>query len=265
MKLFEFIRKKSVVYFLIVWGISLFLFGIIYWLLTLTGNTNNLLLGSKTIEFGFFSLLETLYISLLISTLLGLGSIGYSGIYTPLIYIQAIFSAVFLLILAEKIAKTYIDIHGHQQDKKVNTMMLMMSVIRNDMDRITHDNKINKKHIRIKDVESIIDGLYVVFLDMEKIFSQKNIHRHKLRNTQFIMLTENVDDSLFKINIFITYMEHHHITWKDKSVEFWMHYILDTAEKIVLNLEDSNIKTPRLLIAIANIRDNSEKIRTLVG
>ena len=77
---------------------------------------------------------------------------------------------------------------------------------------------------------------------------------------QYFILSENVEASLEKLHEFIEFAIKHDIEWKDKSTEFWIRYILETAEKIVTNMEDFHLKNPKNIIAIENIRDYADKI-----
>lgn len=262
--LFQLIRETTFTKFFIAWVVSIFIFGIIYWILSLF---NPLLIEGIPIKFTFLGLFNGIYAGLLIATVFGINSITYTGIMTILVYIQLFISGLLLLILADKIIIKYVhpNYHiSHHQDKKINTLMLMMSVFRNDSDRLMHEYSTKKKHITIKEIESTIDGLYVVFLDVEKMFSEKNLHRHRIKTIQYLMLTENIEDSLHKLEKFIKFLEKHKINWKDNSTEFWMKYILDTAEKIAYNIETSDIKSPKVIIAIENIKEYAGRIKESV-
>jgi hypothetical protein len=259
--LFQLVRETTFTKFFIAWIISIFFFGIIYWILSLY---NPLLIGGVPIQFTFLGLFNGLYASLLIATIYGLGSITHIGMMTGVVYTQLFISGILLLVLTDKIVMKYVHPHyhvAHHQDKKINTLMLMMSVFRNDSDRLMHEYATKKKHITIKKIESTIDGLYVAFLDVEKMFSEKNIHRHRITTMQYLMLTENIEDSLHKLETFIRFMETHKIQWKDHSTEFWMKYILETAENIAYNIETSDIKSPKVIIAVENIKEYAAKIK----
>ncbi len=259
--LFQIIRETSFTRFLLAWIISIFVFGIIYWIFS---TFNQLLIDELPIQFTILGLFNGLYASLLIAVIFGLGIITHTGIVTAIVYAQLVISGVLLLVLADKIIMKYIHPHyhvSHHQDKKINTLMLMMSVFRNDSDRLMHEFMTKKKPIIIKEIESIIDGLYVVFLDVENLFSEKNLHRHKITKMQYLMLTENIEDSLHKLEQFILFLEKHKISWKDHSTEFWMRYILDTTDKIAHNIENSDIKSPKVIIAVENIKEYAEKIK----
>jgi hypothetical protein len=135
----------------------------------------------------------------------------------------------------------------------------MMSIFRSDIDKIRYEFKAKTRHhVNIRDIEAVIDGLYVVFLDVEKLFSSKNQHRHRLRPIQYHMLTENIQDSLEKLAKFIDFLEEHKIIWKDKSTEFWLRYILQTANKIAENAD--HVKNPKVIIALENTREYTERI-----
>jgi hypothetical protein len=140
-------------------------------------------------------------------------------------------------------------------------MILTMSIFRTDIDRIKSEFKSKTKHdVDIKEIEAIIDGLYVTFLDIDTMFSVKNIHKHKISDSQYLMVITNIEDSLTKLTKFIDFLEEHKISWKDKSVEFWLRYILETADKITLHFDDIKIKNPKLIIAIENIKDLTQAI-----
>jgi hypothetical protein len=260
--LFELIRKTSFTKFFVSWLISIFIFALIYFLLS---PISALIIASEPIIFTFNGLIHSIYGSFLIATVLGLGTIIHAGLITILVYIQLILSIIIILVLADKIIQKYVHPHyhaTHSQDKKINSLMLTMSIFRNHIDKITHEYTSKKRtNIEIKEIESVIDGLYVAFLDIEKTFSSRNIHRHKIKNIQYLMLTENIEDSLDKLLKFLLFLEKHDAEWRDKSTEFWMNYILETADRITLNLEDDKLKTPAILIAIENIREYTEKIR----
>ncbi|HIH31447.1 TPA: hypothetical protein HA235_01955 [Candidatus Woesearchaeota archaeon] len=259
--LFAWIRKTSFTKFFVAWLIAVFAFSIIYWL---ASPLNSLILNNEPLMLSVTGLFRSMFASLLVGTIFGFGKLVFNGLIAVVVYIQLIFSIIILLILVDKIIQKYVMPHyhnTHHHDKKVHTMVLMMSIFRQDIDRIMHEFRTKKRtHISIKEIEAIIDGLYVVFLDIEKIFSLKNIERHKIRNMQYFILSENVEASLEKLHEFIEFAIKHDIEWKDKSTEFWIRYILETAEKIVTNMEDFHLKNPKNIIAIENIRDYADKI-----
>lgn len=259
--LFQLIREISFTKFLLAWIILIFIFGIIYWVLS---EYNTIAINGQAISFNAIGFFNGLYASLLIALIFGLGVIAHEGFMNIIVYTQLIISCILLFILADKIIMKYVHPHyhaTHHQDKKINTLMLMMSVFRTDSDRLMYEYTTKRKEITIKDVESTIDGLYAVFLDVENLFSEKNLHRHRISKMQYLMLTENIEDSLHKLEKFILFMEKHNISWKDKSTEFWMHYILDTTEKIAYNIEHSDIKSPKVILAVENIREYAGKIK----
>lgn len=261
--LFQWIRNTSFLKFFLSWIASIFIFAIVYWLVALF--SNGLILENESIVFTIGGLFRSIYASFLIATIFGMSRIEPSGMMILLVYVQLAFSIVVILILMDKLFQKYALPHYHassSQDKKINTVMLMMSIFRQDVDRIMHEFKAKTKHhINIKEIEAIIDGLYVAFLDIEKLFSIKNIHRHRIKNVQYLMLTENIEDSVEKLSFFIDFLERHKIEWKDRSVEFWLRYILETADKIALNFDTTGIKSPKIIIAVENMRDYIEKIQ----
>lgn len=259
--LFQLVRETAFTKFLLAWIISIFVFGILYWICS---TFNPLMINGLPVTFTAIGFFNGLYASLLIAVIFGLGAITHTGFVTAIVYIQLVISGILLLVLADKIIMKYIHPHyhiSHHQDKKINTLMLMMSVFRNDSDRSMHEYMTKKKPITIKEIESIIDGLYVVFLDVENLFSEKNLHRHRITKMQYLMLTENIEDSLHKLEQFILFLEKHKINWKDNSTEFWMRYILDTTDKIAHNIENSDIKSPKVIIAVENIKEYAEKVK----
>lgn len=260
--MFELIRKTSFTKFFVSWWISIFVFALIYFFMS---PISALIIINIPVTFTFYGLIHSLYGSLLIATVLGLGTIIHTGLVTIIVYLQLLLSIIIILILADKIIQKYVHPHyhaAHSQDKKINSLMLTMSIFRNHIDRMMHEHTTKKRSkITTTEIESVIDGLYVAFLDIEKIFSSRNIHRHKLKNVQYLMLTENIEDSLDKLLKFLSFLEKHGMEWKDKSTEFWIKYILETADQITLNLEDAKLTAPAILIAIENIREYTEKIR----
>ena len=260
--LFSFIRKTSFLTFFLSWIVSIFIFAFIYWAISLL--TSGLVLEGEQILFNVSGLFRSIYASFLIATIFGMIKIDYEGILVFFIYLQLFFSIAIILILVDKLLQKYILPYHHNNnslDKKVNTMMLMMSIFRNDIDKMKYEFKAKTSHnIKIKDIEAIIDGLYVVFLDIEKLFSVKSIHKNKIKDIQYLMLTANIEDSLEKLSEFIEFLDKHKIEWKDKSVEFWLRYILETADKITMNVDTSKINNPRVIIAIENIKEYTQKI-----
>ena len=140
-------------------------------------------------------------------------------------------------------------------------MILTMSIFRSDIDKIRHEFKAKTKHdVNIKEIEAIIDGLYVTFLDIDRMFSIKNVHKEHITDRQYLIVVANIEDSLHKLSKFVDFLDEHKISWKDKSVEFWLRYILETADKITLHFDDVKINNPRLIIAIENIKELTETI-----
>jgi len=263
--LFAWIRETSFLRFFTAWVIGIFLFTIVYWLLTLLGSGINIMtVDGNAILFNFIGLIDALYASLLTATIFGVVKVIATGIFRLFLYAQLAFSGVVILILIDKILQKYVfpQYHiSHTQDKKINTMILMMSIFREDIGKLKAEFKAKTKHdVNIKEIEAIIDGLYVTFLDVDKIFSVKNIHKHHITDHQYLMVVTNMEDSLHKLSTFIDFLDDHKISWKDKSVEFWLRYILETADKITMHFDDVKIKNPKLIIAIENIKDFTETI-----
>ena len=258
--LFQYIKETTFTKFVISWIIGIVLFAILYWVSSIWFSFE---VNSVVVEPNILGFFNALYGSLLIAVIFGITLVKYSTI-AILVYIQVFFSVVLLLILADKIIQRYIHPHyheAHHQDKKINTLMLMMSVYRTDVDRLMHNYAANNKEIKIKEIEAAIDGLYVVFLDVEKLFSEKNLHRHRIKPIQYLMLTENIEDSLNKLEKFIKFLEKHKIAWKDNSTEFWMKYILNTANGIAHNIENSDMKSPKITLAIENIKQYAQDLQ----
>lgn len=259
--LFDWIRKTSFLSFFLDWIASIVLFGIVYWIISIF--TKTLLLASEPITFSFAGLFKALYASFLSATLFGIVKLNFSN-FVFLIYIQAVFTILILLVLIDKILQKWAFPYHHAthaQDKKFHTILLMLSIFREDVTKIKSEFRSNtKKDINIKEIEAIIDGLYVAFLDIEKLFSVKNPHRHKIKNIQYLMMTVNVEDSLETLSGFIDFLDKHKIEWKDKSVEFWLTYILETADKIVLSIDTDHIQNPKVIIAVENIKECIEKL-----
>jgi len=263
--LFRWIRETSFLRFVMAWVISIFLFMILYWLLSLFNSGINILsIGGSTVSFSFNGLIESLYVSLLTATVFGTIKIIATGWFGLCMYAQVAFSGLIILVLIDKLLQKYIfpqyHVH-HTQDKKINTMILTMSIFRSDIDKLKAEFKAKTKHdVNIKEIEAIIDGLYVTFLDVDKMFSAKNTHKHSITDNQYLMVVTNIEDSLHKLSKFIDFLDEHKIAWKDKSVEFWLRYILETADKITMHFDDVKIKNPKLIIAIENIKDLTQSI-----
>jgi hypothetical protein len=179
-------------------------------------------------------------------------------------YLQLAFSGLVILILIDKLLQKYIFPHyhiHHNKDKKINTMILTMSIFRSDIDALKSEFKAKTKHdVNIKEIEAIIDGLYVTFLDIDRMFGVKNIHKHTITDEQYLIVITNIEDSLHKLSKFIDFLDEHKIVWKDKGIEFWLRYILETADKITMHFDDVKIKNPKMIIAIENIKDFTESI-----
>jgi hypothetical protein len=263
--LFQWIRETSFLTFVIGWTVSIFLFMILYWLLSLFNSGINILsVDGLNVVFTFNGLVNALYTSFLTATIFGVVTVVATGIFRIAVYVQLIFSGIILLILIDKLLQKYIFPHyhiGHTQDKKINTMILTMSIFRSDIDTLKAEFKAKTKHdVNIKEIEAIIDGLYVTFLDIDKMFSAKNIHKHRITDHQYLMVVTNIEDSLHKLSKFVDFLNEYKIAWKDKSVEFWLRYILETADKITLHFDDVKIKNPKLIIAVENIKDWTQSI-----
>jgi len=263
--LFKWIRDTSFLKFVIVWTISIFLFTILYWLVSLwDSGINIMIVDGSNIIFGLNGLIDALYASLLTATIFGMVKIIATGVFRIVFYAQLVFSGLVILILIDKFLQKYVFPHYHiyhKQDKKINTMLLTMSIFRNDIDRLKAEFRAKTKHhVDLKEIESVIDGLYVTFLDIEKMFSVKNIHKHNITDHQHTLVIVNIEDSLHKLSKFIDFLSEHKIEWKDKSIEFWMRYILETADKITLHFDEIKLKNPKLIIAIENIKELTQEI-----
>jgi hypothetical protein len=263
--LFAWIRETSFLKFVMTWVVSMFLFTIIYWLLSLLGSGINILsVDGSSIFFNFNGLIDSLYVSLLTATIFGVVKVVATGVFRIVLYLQLAFSALVILILIDKLLQKYIFPHyhiHHTQDKRINTIILTMSIFRSDIDKLKSEFKAKTKHdVNIKEIEAIIDGLYVTFLDIDKMFGVKNIHKHHITDQQYLIVVTNIEDSLHKLSKFVDFLEEHKIDWKDKSVEFWLRYILEAADKITMHFDDVKIKNPKLIIAIENIKDFTQTI-----
>jgi len=261
--LFEWIRNTSFITFFAYWLVSIVIFGVIYWLFSLI--TQGLALDAELLTFSLAAIFKFLYASFLSATLFGISRLAFSNVFTVLIYIQFVFTIVIIFILVDKILQKWVTPHYHgihDQDRKIHTVMLMMSIFHNDVDRIRHAFRSKARtHISTKEIEAVIDGLYVAFLDVEHLVSARNEHRHRIKNIQYLMIIENIQDSLEKLEKFIEFLDAHHMEWKDKHVEFWLHYILETAEKITVHADDAQIDSPKIIVALHNTRDYAQQIR----
>jgi len=263
--LFAWIRETSFLRFFIAWVIGIFLFTGFYWLLSLLNSGINIMtIDGHSLLFNFSGLIDSLYASLLTATIFGVVKVMATGVFRLFVYVQLAFSGLVVVILIDKLLQKYVfpDYHvQHSQDKKINTMLLTMSIFRSDIEKLRAEFKAKTKHdVNIKEIEALIDGLYVTFLDIDKMFSTRNIHKHHITDHQYLMVVTNIEDSLHKLSKFVDFLEEHKIAWRDKSVEFWLRYILETADKITLHFEDVKIKNPKLIIAIENIKDLTQSI-----
>ncbi len=263
--LFAWIRETSFLRFFTIWIIGIFVFTFMYWFSsTINPALHILSVNGSAILFNFIGLVDALYASLLTATVFGVIKVVASGLMRIFMYIQLAFSGLVILILIDKLLQKYIFPHYHihqTKDKKINTMLLTMSIFRSDIDKLKSEFKAKTKHdVNIKEIEAIIDGLYVTFLDIDKMFSVKNIHKHTITDQQYFIVITNIEDSLHKLSKFIDFLDDHKIAWKDKGIEFWLRYILETADKITLHFDDVKIKNPKLIIAIENIKDHTETI-----
>jgi hypothetical protein len=263
--LFAWIRETSFLRFFTLWIIGIFVFTFIYWSLSLVNPALHLIsVDGSNILFNFNGLIDSLYASLLIATVFGVVKIVATGLLRIVMYIQLAFSCIVILILIDKLLQKYVFPHyniHNTKDKKINTMILTMSIFRSDIDRLRSEFKAKTKHdVNIKEIEAIIDGLYVTFLDIDKMFSVKNVHKHTITDQQYLIVITNIEDSLHKLSKFIDFLDEHKISWKDKSVEFWLRYILETADKITMHFDDVKIRNHKLIIAIENIKGYTESI-----
>jgi hypothetical protein len=263
--LFAWIRETSFLRFFTAWIIGIFLFTIIYWL---SSNINPALhimsVDGSTVSLGFNGFVNALYASFLTATVFGIVKVVASGLLRIFMYVQLTFSGLVILILLDKLLQKYVFPHyhiHHNKDKKINTMILTMSIFRSDIDKLKSEFKAKTKHdVNIKEIEAIIDGLYVTFLDIDKMFSIRNVHKHAITDQQYNIVVTNIEDSLHKLSKFIDFLDEHKIAWKDKGIEFWLRYILETADKITMHFDDVKIKNPKLIIAIENIKDFTQTI-----
>jgi|GEM_PF-1880120 len=260
--LFAWIRDTSFQRFVIAWVSGIFLFAFVYWILAIFNS--GLVVAGSTVNFSTIGLIESLYASLLAATIFGMVQITATSIYVVFVYIQLAFSGLVILILIDKLLQKYVFPHyniHHNQEKKINTMILTMSIFRSDIERIKSEFRAKTKHdVDIKEIEATIDGLYVTFLDIDKMFGIKNEHRHHITDHEHLMVITNMEDSLRKLSKFIDFLDEHKISWKDKSVEFWLRYILETADKITMHFDDVKLKNPKMIIALENIKELTESI-----
>jgi hypothetical protein len=235
---------------------------LIYFLLSLI--SSGLVVSGYVVSFDLTGLIESLYASLLVATIFGIIKISYSSLYLIFVYMQLAFSGMIILILVDKLLQKYAFPHyhmHHNQDKKINTLILMMSIFRTDITKLKNEFKSHTKDdVNIKEIEAIVDGLYVTFLDIDKLFSVRNINKHIITTSQNFIVITNIEDSLYVLSKFIDFLNDHKIEWKDKSVEFWLRYILETADKITLHFDDVKIQNPKFIIAIENIKELTESI-----
>lgn len=259
--LFAWIRRTSFLTFLLLWVSGIFLFTFIYFFLSII-LSESLIVSGVSLHFNVTGLIGSLYASLLIATIFGIIEISAHSLYLFFVYVQLAFSAFLVLILVDKLLQKYVFPHTHIhhiQDKKINTLILMMSIFREDISKLKNSFKSKtKNNIDIKDIEAIIDGLYVTFLDIDKMFSVKNIHKHKITSSQNMIVIANIEDSLHVLSKFIDFLDIHKIEWKDKSVEFWLRYILETADRITMHFEDIKLKDPKIIILLENIKELTE-------
>jgi len=260
--LFAWIRRTSFLTFFLAWICGIFLFMLIYFFLSVIDS--GLVVSGFVVSFDTAGLIESLYASLLVATVFGIIKISANSLYTIAVYTQLAFSGIVIFVLIDKLLQKYAFPHyhiHHTQDKKINTLILMMSIFRNDINKLKNEFKSKaKSHINIKEIEAIIDGLYVTFLDIDKMFSVRNVHKHKITYSQNFIVITNIEDSLYTLSKFIDFLEEHKIDWKDKSVEFWLRYILETADKITMHFDDIKTQNPKFIIAIENIKDLTESI-----
>lgn len=261
--LFAWIRRTGFGVFLSSWVISIFLFTLVYWISSLFGA--GLMVDSNSVSFDVPGLLESLYASLLISTIFGFSQVEGSIFHTVIMYFQFALSIILILILVDKLLQKYVfptyHLH-HNKDKKINTMTLTMSIFRSDIERLKAEFKAKtKQHVNIKDIESIIDGLYIAFLDIDKMFGSKNRYKHHITDRQYLIILTNIEDSLHTLSKFIDFLTNHKIEWKDKHIHFWINHILDTAEKTTLHFDDVKTRDHKMIIAVENIKDYVETIR----
>jgi hypothetical protein len=231
----------------------------------MTSNTY-VLVDEKIIDLSINGFIESLYASLLTATFFGFSSLKYLGFFNILAYIQIIFSLSVFIILIDKFLKKYafpVYHTHHAQDRKLNTITLTMSIFRNDIERIKLEYRSKSRHhINVKDIESIVDGLYIAFLDIDKIFGRKNIHRSKIDKRQYAIILTNVEDSIHVLSKFIDFLNNHNINWNDRNIRFWINHILDTSDNIILHFEDEQIKNPKLIVSVENIREYVSEIRS---
>ena len=259
---FKYIRETSISNFMIYWIISFFIFGVLQFLAVIF--FNSISLNGAVLQPDFKGFLESIFSSMLIGTFFDITKVVTNSLSTILLYIQVFFSAIIILIVIDKLFIRLIHPNysaNKIQDKKINTAALMMSIFRNDVEKIHKEHDTGKKLITLKEVEATIDGLYVAFLDVEKLSSAKNTHRHKISPSQYEMVLVGIEDSLAHLESFITYLEEQKIDWRDKSIKFWLNYILETADKIALNTHHMGHTSGSIVFCIENIKNHIESIQ----
>ncbi len=256
--LFQKIRSTSFLSIVLWWLIAIFVFGLFYWVFSLF---TPMTVGLETITFDGLGLFKGLYASFLVATLIQ-GSTVALGSFQLLAYIQLAWTVIVLFILVDKIIQLWMMPHYHAnftQHRKINTVMVMLSVFRSDVDRIRYEySSAQKEKISSQEIESIIDNLYVACIDVEKLCSSKNIHKHAMSNAQLLMLMKSVDSSLETLDAFITFLDKHHVAWQEKQTTFWLRYIFESTKKIVEHLD--GVRAPQMIVALENIREYTDRL-----
>ena len=122
------------------------------------------------------------------------------------------------------------------KNKKVNTIALMFSIYRHDIDAIIHKLSLSKsagpsvpKYIA-KDLEAASEEFYLGLLEVEMFLNPA--HTRRVAGHHVLLLLNNVQASLEKMKELLHAMSEQRIKYASKTFVFNLRYSLDLTEKI---------------------------------
>lgn len=236
----DWIRRAKYWHVILFWiGVLVVFAAIFYGLSLATGQT------SVTSALGHSSsrgmLLESVVFSFGNGVLLGYGNVLSVGIARLFVVIQLFIA---LLIYGVLLSRLFLQtthmwpaMFDNAKNKKVNTIALMFSIFRHDVDLILHKlptvkagNAKSVPQNLARDLEAASEEFYLGLLEVEMLLSPP--HGRKLATHHVILLLHNVDTSLQKLKELLYAMSAAGITYASKTFVFNLKYTTDLTEKI---------------------------------
>jgi hypothetical protein len=236
----EWVRRAKYWQVLLFWIAVLVVFATIFALLSLASGQK-----SVTSALGHPSsrgaLLESVVFSFGNGVLLGYGNVLSVGLARVFVIIELFLALLIYGVLLSRLFLQTMHIwpamFDNAKNKKVNTVALMFSIFRHDVDLIMHKLQVIKgaggktvpAHLA-RDLEAASEEFYLGLLEVEMLLSEP--HGHKLATHHVILLLHNVEASLQKLKELLHAMGTAGITYASKTFVFNLKYTTDLTEKI---------------------------------